>query len=121
MEPCAQPLPRFCFAAAAPVEVAPCPVLASALVAWLRAASPAICAAVLLALAVPGFVAFAVTVNAAITVLFQLVPFPAEVFRRGYDFSFIPTVPLRLLACVVSAISAGEWALIQASIWSRYS
>jgi membrane protease YdiL (CAAX protease family) len=52
-------------------------------------------------------VAFAVAVNAAITVLFRLTPFPTETFRHGYDFSFIPTFPLRLLACVVSAISAG--------------
>jgi membrane protease YdiL (CAAX protease family) len=52
-------------------------------------------------------VAFAVTVNAAITVLFRLVPFPVEDFRRGYDLSFIPTLPLKLLACVVSATSAG--------------
>jgi membrane protease YdiL (CAAX protease family) len=52
-------------------------------------------------------VAFAVCVNATITVLFRLVPFPTEEFRKGYDLSFLPTVPLRLLACVVSAISAG--------------
>ena len=52
-------------------------------------------------------VAFAVCVNAAITVLFRLVPFPTVEFRKGYDLSFVPTAPLRLLACVVSAISAG--------------
>ena len=27
-------------------------------------------------------------------------------FRQGYDFSFIPTVPLRWLAIVISAASA---------------
>ena len=52
-------------------------------------------------------VAFAVSVNAAITVLFRLTPFPAHEFRKGYDLSFIPTAPLRFLVCVVSAISAG--------------
>ncbi len=52
-------------------------------------------------------VAFAVCVNAAITVLFRLVPFPTVEFRKGYDLSFVPTAQLRLLACVVSAISAG--------------
>ena len=39
--------------------------------------------------------------------LFRLVPFPAELFRRGYDFSFIPSLPLKWLAVVVSAASAG--------------
>jgi len=50
---------------------------------------------------------FAVTVHSAIVLLFRFVPFPAAAFRRGYDFSFIPTVPLRWLAVVVSAMSAG--------------
>jgi membrane protease YdiL (CAAX protease family) len=50
---------------------------------------------------------FATTVHASIVVLFRLVPFPAELFRRGYDFSFIPSLPLRWLAVVVSAMSAG--------------
>ena len=50
---------------------------------------------------------FATTVHASIVVLFRLVPFPAELFRRGYDFSFIPSVPLKWVAVVVSAASAG--------------
>jgi membrane protease YdiL (CAAX protease family) len=50
---------------------------------------------------------FAVTVHAAIVVLFRLTPFPAAAFHAGYDFSFIPTVPLRWLAVIVSAASAG--------------
>ncbi len=52
-------------------------------------------------------VAFATTVNAAIVVLFRLTEFPEATFRAGYDFNFIPTPELKLLACVVSAISAG--------------
>jgi membrane protease YdiL (CAAX protease family) len=50
---------------------------------------------------------FAATVHASMVVLFRLVPFPVAAFRVGYDFSFIPTVPLRWLAVVVSAASAG--------------
>lgn len=50
---------------------------------------------------------FAVTIHAAIVLLFRFVPFPAAEFRQGYDFSFIPTVPLRWLAVVISAASAG--------------
>jgi membrane protease YdiL (CAAX protease family) len=51
--------------------------------------------------------AFAVVVHAAIVVLFRLVPFPTEAFRRGYDFSFIHSRYLRWLAVVISAASAG--------------
>jgi membrane protease YdiL (CAAX protease family) len=51
--------------------------------------------------------AFAGTIHAAIVVLFRLIPYPAGAFHAGYDFSFIPTAPLRLLACVISALSAG--------------
>ena len=54
-----------------------------------------------------GALSFAATIHAAIVVLFRLVPFPMETFRQGYDFSFIPSVPLRWLAVVVSASSAG--------------
>jgi len=57
-----------------------------------------------------GFIAalsFAATVHAAIVVLFRLVPYPLEAFRHGYDFSFIPTQPLRWIAVVLSAASAG--------------
>jgi membrane protease YdiL (CAAX protease family) len=50
---------------------------------------------------------FAVTVHAAIVLLFRFVPYPADAFRRGYDLSFIPTRQLQYLACVVSALSAG--------------
>jgi membrane protease YdiL (CAAX protease family) len=53
------------------------------------------------ALAIPA------SVHAAMAVLFRLVPFPAEAFRQGYDLSFIPTREMQLLACVVSAASAG--------------
>jgi len=49
---------------------------------------------------------FALTVHAAIVLLFRFVTFPTAEFRRGYDFSFIPTVSLRWLAVVVSALSA---------------
>jgi membrane protease YdiL (CAAX protease family) len=50
---------------------------------------------------------FAVTVHASIVVLFRFVVFPVGLFRRGYDFSFIPTLALRWLAVVGSATSAG--------------
>jgi membrane protease YdiL (CAAX protease family) len=50
---------------------------------------------------------FAVTIHAFIVLLFRFVPFPVAEFRQGYDFSFIPTVPLRWLAVVISAASAG--------------
>jgi membrane protease YdiL (CAAX protease family) len=50
---------------------------------------------------------FAVLIHASIVLLFRLVPFPVAEFRQGYDFSFIPTVPLRWLVVVISAASAG--------------
>ena len=50
---------------------------------------------------------FAVTIHAAIVVLFRLTPFPAAAFHAGYDFSFIPSVPMRWIAVIVSAASAG--------------
>jgi len=50
---------------------------------------------------------FAATIHAAIVFLFRLVPFPIEVFRQGYDLSFIPSLPLKWTAVVVSAASAG--------------
>jgi len=50
---------------------------------------------------------FALTVHAAIVLLFRFVPYPVAMFRKGYDISFIPTVPLRWLACIISALSAG--------------
>jgi len=52
-------------------------------------------------------ISFAITVHAAIVVLFRLVPYPAAAFHAGYDFSFIPTTPMRWLAVIVSAASAG--------------
>jgi membrane protease YdiL (CAAX protease family) len=52
-------------------------------------------------------VAFAATVHAAMVVLFRLIPYPAEAFHRGYDFSFIPGREMQLFACIVSAASAG--------------
>jgi membrane protease YdiL (CAAX protease family) len=55
----------------------------------------------------PAALAFAACVHLAIVLLFRFTPFPAAAFHAGYDFSFIPTVRLRLLACVMSALSAG--------------
>ena len=50
---------------------------------------------------------FAATIHAAIVLLFRFFPFPKEAFRHGYNFSFIPSLPLKWLAVVVSAASAG--------------
>ena len=50
---------------------------------------------------------FAVTVHAAIVLLFRFEAFPAAEFRRGYDFSFVHSLTLRWVVIVVSAISAG--------------
>jgi membrane protease YdiL (CAAX protease family) len=50
---------------------------------------------------------FAVNIHASIVLLFRIVPYPTATFRQGYDFSFIPSVPLRWFAVVVSATSAG--------------
>lgn len=50
---------------------------------------------------------FAVTIHASLVFLFRIVPFPVSAFRQGYDFSFIPSLPLRWVAVVVSAASAG--------------
>jgi membrane protease YdiL (CAAX protease family) len=49
---------------------------------------------------------FAVSIHAALVVLFRLVPFPVAAFRQGYN---IPgsSLPLKWLAIVVSAASAG--------------
>jgi membrane protease YdiL (CAAX protease family) len=51
--------------------------------------------------------AFAATIHAAIVLLFRFVSFPMEAFRHGYDVSFIPSLPLKWIASVVSAASAG--------------
>jgi membrane protease YdiL (CAAX protease family) len=50
---------------------------------------------------------FAATIHAAIVLLFRFEPFPTEAFRQGYDVSFIPSLPLKWIAVVVSAASAG--------------
>jgi membrane protease YdiL (CAAX protease family) len=50
---------------------------------------------------------FAATIHASIVLLFRFVLFPMAAFRHGYDISFIPSQPLRWLAVVVSATSAG--------------
>jgi len=50
---------------------------------------------------------FAATIHASIVLLFRLVPYPTAAFRHGYDLSFIPTLPLKWVAVVVSAASAG--------------
>jgi membrane protease YdiL (CAAX protease family) len=52
-------------------------------------------------------VAFAASVHAALVVLFRLIPFPAAAFHAGYDLSRVPTLPMKWLICVVSALSAG--------------
>jgi len=50
---------------------------------------------------------FAVSIHASIVLLFRIVPYPVAAFRQGYDFSFIPSLPLRWIAVVVSAASSG--------------
>jgi membrane protease YdiL (CAAX protease family) len=50
---------------------------------------------------------FAATAHASIVLLFRVVYYPAVAFRHGYDLSFIPSQPLRWVAVVVSAASAG--------------
>jgi membrane protease YdiL (CAAX protease family) len=50
---------------------------------------------------------FAITVHSSIVLLFRFTPFPAAEFRRGYDLSFVRSLPLKWVVVVVSAISAG--------------
>jgi membrane protease YdiL (CAAX protease family) len=50
---------------------------------------------------------FAATIHASIVLLFRIVSFPMAAFRHGYDISFIPSQPLKWLAVVISATSAG--------------
>jgi membrane protease YdiL (CAAX protease family) len=45
-------------------------------------------------------------VHAAVVLLFRFVPYPAAAFHRGYDLSFIPSLPLRWVAVILSAASA---------------
>ena len=54
-----------------------------------------------------GALFFAGTIHAAIVLLFRLVPFPVAAFHRGYNLSFIPSLPMKWVAIVVSATSAG--------------
>ncbi len=56
--------------------------------------------------AIAGAIAFAVTIHAAIVVLFRLVPFPVEEFRQGYHFPAM-SLDLKWIAIVASALSAG--------------
>jgi membrane protease YdiL (CAAX protease family) len=49
----------------------------------------------------------AVTVHAAIVLLFRFVPFPVAMFRNGYDLSFIHSQFLKWAAILMSAVSAG--------------
>jgi membrane protease YdiL (CAAX protease family) len=51
-------------------------------------------------------VAFAATIHAAVVLLFRLVPYPAQAFRQSYAF-LISSIPLKWLAIVMSAASAG--------------
>jgi membrane protease YdiL (CAAX protease family) len=51
--------------------------------------------------------AFAVTVHAAIVILFRLTPYPVAQFRQGYDLSYIPGAALRWVVVIISAASAG--------------
>lgn len=50
---------------------------------------------------------FAVTIHASLVLLFRLVSFPMAAFRHGYDLSFTPSLPLKWLAVLMSATSAG--------------
>lgn len=54
-----------------------------------------------------GAIFFAVAVHGSIVLLFRCVEFPLAAFRRGYDLSFVSTLPLKWLAVIVSAVSAG--------------
>ena len=56
--------------------------------------------------AVLAAVFFAATIHASIVLLFRLMPFPTTAFRHGYNLSFIPSLPLKWLAVVISAMSA---------------
>ena len=49
---------------------------------------------------------FAVAIHTAVVLLFRFVPFPTQAFRHGYDLSFIPSMPLKWMAIVISAASA---------------
>lgn len=56
---------------------------------------------------IAGALAFAITIHAAMVLVFRLVPFPAAAFHKGYDFSAIPSPALKWIAVVLAAASAG--------------
>lgn len=49
---------------------------------------------------------FAVTVHAALVVLFRLIPYPVAAFRHGYDLSFLASRVAQWSVVIVSAASA---------------
>ena len=49
---------------------------------------------------------FALTVHAAMVVLFRLVPFPAALFHRDYQFGLAMSASLKWMAVVIAAASA---------------
>lgn len=57
--------------------------------------------------AVVAALSFAICVHAALVLLFRLIPFPVEAFRRGYGLAPGTSLPLRWLAIVIAAASAG--------------
>src|SRR5262249_50747701 len=50
---------------------------------------------------------FAVTVHALLVVLFRIVPFPVEAFRADYKVFPVTSLPLKWVAIVMAAASAG--------------
>ena len=70
---------------------------------------------------------FAITVHAALVLLFRFIPYPVAAFRQGYDLSFLPSHTLQWLVVIVAAASAAiceETAFrgfIQKPLESRYS
>lgn len=51
--------------------------------------------------------AFAISVHAALVVLFRLTPFPAAAFHQGYDISAAPSRLVQWIVVVIAAASAG--------------
>jgi len=49
---------------------------------------------------------FAISVHAALVLLFRLIPYPVAMFRRGYDLSVVPSHTIQWLVVVVAAASA---------------
>lgn len=54
-----------------------------------------------------GALAFAVTIHALMVIVFRIVPFPVELFRKGYDFSQLPSTSTKWAAILLAAASAG--------------